>query len=452
MARYSMVRTLAKGKRVLDVACGEGYGSYLMAKYWGAAQVTAVDISSEAIEAARHNFAADNITYEVMAAGDLSQKFALGSFDLVISLETIEHLDNPEQFLHEIKKVCTDDATIIISCPNDPAHYQDGQHSNPFHTRTYSAQQFFDMAEGVLGRCKQKFVGAPILGFGNFPLGGVNLTVGATMRSLLDCATINNTPIAVPPDDTITADDASYYIGLWGADGDNTTGATVTLYPTALNSSAQAELAAEVGRLRTEVWELTHTDHPNLVALKAKLQDHEHIQQAGSAEIDALRSQLREQELRASNNEREIESLRARIQEHALREGADQAEIVALKSRIREQSLRLHVLSAENKLAREGVFQLNQKLAASTEALARAHDAEVQARAEITVLNAELTSRLDLPCTTQAELIALTERLTEANTTIANVPWKAVGVYRRIRRFVPNPIARSLRKIVDRSK
>lgn len=371
LARYSMVRSMVAGKRVLDVACGEGYGAYMMATRWGAAQVTAIDISEEAVEAARRNFGAGNIAYEVMAAGDLSRKLPPKSFDLVVSLETIEHLDEPEGFLREITRVCTDDATIVISCPNDPAHYLEGHAGNPFHMRTYTARQFFELAEGVLGPCKGKFVGVPIAGFGNFLLGSALLERGTQMRSMLDGYRVETTPLTVPPDDIIGGDDASYYIGVWGGDGLQMEGAVTTLYPTALNSSALAELSAEVTRLRTQVWDLTH---------------------AASSLADGV--EPRDGEVAAS---------RARLQVEEERGSAAQAEIADMRARLREQALRIHVLSAENKLAREGV----------------AH---------------------------------LTERLNQASGAMAVMSWGAVGVYRRIRRYVPNSVAGSIRKMLQRSK
>src|SRR6516162_313408 len=88
LARYAMLRSICAGKRVLDVACGEGYGSYLLAR-WGAASVTAVDISPEAIAKAKAIFPAANVTYlkgDVCRLGEVVS--AKARFDLICSFET----------------------------------------------------------------------------------------------------------------------------------------------------------------------------------------------------------------------------------------------------------------------------------------------------------------------------------------------------------------------------
>src|SRR5262245_302329 len=118
MARYLLAAPYCRGARVLDVACGEGYGAFAL-KQLGAHCVEALDISSDAISTARQLFATEGIRYHVHDAECLDQLFAERSFDLIVSLETIEHLQKPAQFLSAVKKVARTDAVIIISCPND---------------------------------------------------------------------------------------------------------------------------------------------------------------------------------------------------------------------------------------------------------------------------------------------------------------------------------------------
>src|SRR5678816_4696771 len=61
-ARYSIVRPMCSDKRVLDVACGEGYGCHLMSA-WGARHVDGVDVSAEAVEGARRLFGSDTVYF-----------------------------------------------------------------------------------------------------------------------------------------------------------------------------------------------------------------------------------------------------------------------------------------------------------------------------------------------------------------------------------------------------
>ena len=103
---------------------------------WGAKQIEAVDIDSEAIEKASIMFSNENINYMCQNAEKLP--YADNSFDLIVSLETIEHLDNPDKFLLELRRVIKPDGTIILSCPNDPYYYDRANTSNPFLSRPYN--------------------------------------------------------------------------------------------------------------------------------------------------------------------------------------------------------------------------------------------------------------------------------------------------------------------------
>lgn len=110
--RYRFACGFAVGKRVLDIACGEGYGSAALVKC-GAAQVIGMDVSSEAVEHARGKYGID------ARLGD-AQAIALpsDSVDLVVSFETIEHLPEPELFLDEARRVLAPGGLLIVSTPN----------------------------------------------------------------------------------------------------------------------------------------------------------------------------------------------------------------------------------------------------------------------------------------------------------------------------------------------
>jgi 2-polyprenyl-3-methyl-5-hydroxy-6-metoxy-1,4-benzoquinol methylase len=130
--RYHAIQHLAVNKRVLDVACGEGYGSALLSR--AAAEVSGVDISNAAIMHATAAYSAQK-NLKFFAASCTQLPFADHSFDVVVSFETIEHIREHDAFLDEIKRVLTAEGLLIISSPNK-AEYSDARNfQNEFHVK-----------------------------------------------------------------------------------------------------------------------------------------------------------------------------------------------------------------------------------------------------------------------------------------------------------------------------
>ena len=142
--RYHYVLPFVAGKVVLDCASGEGYGTALMASQ--AAQITGVDVSHDAVKHARATYATvRNCTYVCASATALPM--ADHSVDVVVSFETIEHVDAAAQlqFMAEIARVLRPDGLLIMSSPNK-AEYTDKRHfDNTFHVREMYAQEFADL-------------------------------------------------------------------------------------------------------------------------------------------------------------------------------------------------------------------------------------------------------------------------------------------------------------------
>jgi len=130
--RYAFARRWIDGKRVLDVACGEGYGSALLSD--AAAQVVGVDIAEEAVAHARAAYATrPNLRFEHGSATALPLPDA--SVDVVVSFETIEHLAGPDQprMVAEIARVLSADGVLVLSAPNPVEYTQATGYRNPFH-------------------------------------------------------------------------------------------------------------------------------------------------------------------------------------------------------------------------------------------------------------------------------------------------------------------------------
>src|SRR3982750_2553926 len=106
LERYHYAGAHMKSGNVADVACGVGYGSYLLAKEYGEniKQIIAADLSVEAIQYAKANYAHEKIDFIVANVLELNFRTQL---DTIISLETIEHLEKPHLFVqHMSKQLC----------------------------------------------------------------------------------------------------------------------------------------------------------------------------------------------------------------------------------------------------------------------------------------------------------------------------------------------------------
>lgn len=111
--RYRFASLYARGRSVLDIACGSGYGSKLLLEA-GAASVTGVDISSEAVAYAGEHYTNNGITF---IAAD-AESFCSGIYELIVSFETVEHLDKRRLFLNNLNKMAAPNGILIISTPN----------------------------------------------------------------------------------------------------------------------------------------------------------------------------------------------------------------------------------------------------------------------------------------------------------------------------------------------
>ncbi|MBS7786411.1 methyltransferase domain-containing protein [Flavobacterium sp. CYK-55] len=139
--RYAMVMPYIENKTILDIACGEGYGSNLMSSK--ATLVHSVDIDPQTIQAAKAKYKKDNIRFQVGSATQIPLEDQ--SVDVVVSFETIEHHDQHEAMMREIKRVLKPNGVVIISTP-DKLYYSDQRNfQNPFHVLELYKQEFVDL-------------------------------------------------------------------------------------------------------------------------------------------------------------------------------------------------------------------------------------------------------------------------------------------------------------------
>ncbi|GBG07997.1 putative SAM-dependent methyltransferase [Paenibacillus agaridevorans] len=142
--RYYSTLSHIKSKVVIDIACGEGYGSNLMAE--SAGQVYGVDISKETIHHAEKKYVRNNLTFSQGSVEKLD--FDDNTIDVVISFETIEHVNLEAQYLFitEVKRVLKKDGILILSCPNKRVAsdyaFDTWGYRNEFHVKEHYIDEF----------------------------------------------------------------------------------------------------------------------------------------------------------------------------------------------------------------------------------------------------------------------------------------------------------------------
>jgi ubiquinone/menaquinone biosynthesis C-methylase UbiE len=133
LARYLFAARFGTGRRVLDAACGEGYGTALLGAA-GATSVIGVDIDEPTV-----NHASEAYPAHSFERGDVAQlPFPDDSFDMIVSFETLEHVRDAPAALAEFRRVLAGDGLLIASTPNAERYMVD----NEFHEREFTQQEF----------------------------------------------------------------------------------------------------------------------------------------------------------------------------------------------------------------------------------------------------------------------------------------------------------------------
>ncbi len=367
MARYLLALPYCKkDARVLDAACGEGYGSWFM-KQAGAFRVDGIDLSSKAISTARKLFDEDDLAFHRLDAEEIARKFSENTFDLVVSIETLEHLKNPERFLAALKKVAKRNATIIITCPNDHWYYPTDDQANPHHVRKFTFREFREMTADILGGDAAWGFGVPVMGFGNVEedlagWGYSNRQIQMLEGTMQECA------LLVPPDHSDRPDlrNCSYFYGIWN--GGSHEQASSAVYPMSMDRYA-----------RLLAWENMAGSPADLETLKKTC---DRLETTREELARQLREERTSSEARVAALEAERARLAARLHEKEREAEAHRVRALALEKEQQAALKQIEALRAgvENELAKAATERetLERRM---REALTRLHEKEREAEA-----------------------------------------------------------------------
>ena len=149
--RYAYAAQFVQNKQVLDLACGEGYGSHLLSRM--AQLVVGVDIDSNAIKHASNTYIRRNLQYKVGSITDISIE---GSkiFEVIVCFDAIEHIEDQNKFLEEVKRLLAPEGLFIVSTPNRWAYSNAPRYENPVHVHGLYFDEFKALLEKYFGQVK----------------------------------------------------------------------------------------------------------------------------------------------------------------------------------------------------------------------------------------------------------------------------------------------------------
>src|ERR671916_1287921 len=143
---YRWIAERCRGLDVVDMACGEGYGTGVLAEH--AARVTGVDANPEAHEHAKLKYTRPGVRF----VRDLVETYA-EPCDAVVFLQTIEHVENPTELLDHLRSMLRPGGTAYVSTPNVLTLAPEGaeKSGNPWHVKEYRAGEFRELCARHFG-------------------------------------------------------------------------------------------------------------------------------------------------------------------------------------------------------------------------------------------------------------------------------------------------------------
>ncbi len=157
LPRYKLAQKYCEGKKVLDIACGTGYGSKELAEV--ASSVIGIDVDKASVELAQKMYQSKNLQFKLGNGQDIQVEDE--SMDVVVSFETIEHIVDYHQFMRELKRVLKPGGTLILSTPN----YLGEVHKNIYHVSNFTTIHLIDVFKQYFSDFSVKYQGKHLFPF-----------------------------------------------------------------------------------------------------------------------------------------------------------------------------------------------------------------------------------------------------------------------------------------------
>jgi len=185
--RYALASVLTPGKRVLDLACGEGFGAALMAAH--AREVVAIDVDVRTVEHARTNYPWNNLTFEVASMVDIDALAGSGTFDVVTCFEALEHVSEQDLLMELVRRKLAAGGVFLTSTPDVDVYRHEHGTENPFHVKELREPEFHALLSGTFSHVavlRQNVVTGSVIAAAEAPNPADGVTLGQSLRRVGD--------------------------------------------------------------------------------------------------------------------------------------------------------------------------------------------------------------------------------------------------------------------------
>lgn len=148
--RYAFALRYVEGKRVLDLASGEGYGAAILAD--AASSVVGLELDPVTVEHATRRYASDKVSFVVGSMEDTQALADAAPFDVITCFEAIEHVERQESVLALVKRLLAPGGVFLCSTPDVEVYTHDHGNENPFHVRELTERGFRELLGGSFRR------------------------------------------------------------------------------------------------------------------------------------------------------------------------------------------------------------------------------------------------------------------------------------------------------------
>lgn len=146
--RYALAARLVTGARVLDLACGEGFGPALLAAE--AREVVGVDIDQRTVQHAAAHYRRDNLRFTVGSMIDPQLLAGAERFDVITCFEALEHVEEQDTLIAVVTRLLAPGGLLLISTPDVDVYSHEHGNDNPFHVRELTEPEFQALLGGSL--------------------------------------------------------------------------------------------------------------------------------------------------------------------------------------------------------------------------------------------------------------------------------------------------------------